>query len=79
MADLNSEVARLINTHGVGAVGAAVASAANPPVASAAKGPAPGSLAASYIREIITGDQAFDPGVLAQVSKVLAGGSGGGT
>lgn len=73
MPDLNDDIARLISKHGVDAV----KQATNVAQSSATKiGPNIGNVA-SYIKEIITGDQAFDERVLARVSKVLSSGGGG--
>lgn len=49
------------------------------PTSAVAGGPrsVPSGVAASYIREIITGDVAFDPGILAQVARILQKGTGG--
>lgn len=72
MADLNADIARLVSTHGVEAVKQATSVAAS---AGSKIGINPGTVA-SYIKEIITGDQAFDEKVLARVSKVLSAGGG---
>lgn len=73
MPDLHEDIARLISTHGVDAVKNATSVAHS----QATKiGPNIGNVA-SYIKEIITGDQAFDERVLARVSKVLSQGGGG--
>ena len=69
MSTVHEDVAKLINTHGLNAVTSATAAAAG--TASQIGG---GSTVASYIKEIITGDQAFDENVLARVSKVLSSG-----
>ena len=64
---LHDQVAKLVADHGAAAVSTAVAAHA---------GVTPGSKAAgAYITSIITGDQAFDEGVLHQVSNVLATGA----
>jgi hypothetical protein len=72
MANVHEDVARLINTHGLEAVKAAT----NVAQAAAATPKSNIGQAASYIREIITGDQAFDENVLARVSKVLSSSGG---
>ena len=64
---LKAQVASLVATHGVAAVGQAVA--AHAPASGAAQA------AGAYITSIITGDQAFDEGVLNRVSSVLATGT----
>lgn len=65
---LHENVASLIAAHGANAVSSAVNAAA--------AASTPGSKAAgAYITSIITGDQAFDEGVLQRVSNVLAAGS----
>ena len=66
---LQDNVASLIAQHGVSAVNAAVSAAAAPGAALGAKA------AGSYITSIISGDQAFDEGVLHRVSNVLATGA----
>lgn len=63
MADeqFHKDLLAVLAKHGVGGL-----AAASP--AALAK---PGGAVASYIKEIITGDQAFDENVLARVTKVL--------
>ena len=63
---LHDQVAKLVADHGAAAVSTAVAAHA---------GGTPGKAAGAYITSIITGDQAFDEGVLHQVSNVLATGA----
>ena len=65
---LSRDMMTVLAKHGV----ASAASAAG--VASASSSPAltAGSQVASYIREIITGDQAFDEATLSRVATVLA-------
>lgn len=70
MANVHEDVARLISTHGLDAVKAAT----NVAQATAVAPKSNLGQAASYIKEIITGDQAFDEKVLARVSKVLSSG-----
>ncbi|MBV1856444.1 hypothetical protein [Catellatospora tritici] len=70
---LSNDLLAVLAKHGVEALPSDVTAAP----ATAARGPRDGSLAASYIREIITGDQAFDEQVLTQVSSLLARGGGG--
>lgn len=68
---LESELLDVISKYGL-------ASASNK-VGGAAAAPKPGGGAvASYIREIITGDVAFDERVLQQVATVLTKGAGSG-
>lgn len=72
MADvtkLGSDLLSVLAKHGVAGLPQNVA--AGPPAAN------PGSAAASYIKEIITGDQSFDEALLGRVATVLKTGSGG--
>ncbi len=63
---LKDNVAKLVAEHGVAAVSKAVSAHAGGSVA---------PVAGAYITSIITGDQAFDEGVLHRVSNVLATGA----
>jgi hypothetical protein len=72
---LESELLEVISKYGLATASSKVAATAA--TTAAAKSPlAPGSTVASYIREIITGDVAFDERVLQQVTTVLAKGVG---
>jgi hypothetical protein len=66
---LNKDLLDLLAKHGVGSL--PQATTAGPKLGGA------GSPVASYIREIITGDQAFDERVLQNVARVLQKGTGG--
>lgn len=70
MPNLNNDIASLIAAHGAAAVSSAVASHA-----AQASALNPSKAAGAYITSIITGDQAFDEGVLHRVSNVLAQGA----
>lgn len=73
MSSVHDDIAKLISVHGAESVKSAASAAASP--VSKLGG---GSTVASYIKEIITGDVAFDENVLARVSKVLSTGAAGG-
>ena len=76
---LESELLNVISKYGVSAASNKVSGAAGGVSAGgASKLGGGGSTVASYIREIITGDVAFDERVLQQVTAVLARGVGGG-
>lgn len=72
---LESELLEVISKYGLATASNRVAGTSG----TTALGPKLGGGAvASYIREIITGDVAFDTKVLAQVTDVLAKGTSGG-
>jgi hypothetical protein len=63
---LSSDLMAVLAKHGVSSLPQKVVASSVPQAATDL------SKVASYIREIITGDQAFDPEVLANVANVLA-------
>jgi hypothetical protein len=69
---LESDLLEVIAKHGVATASNRVAAAASTPSTALGRGGA----VASYIREIITGDVAFDERVLKQVTTVLTKGVG---
>jgi hypothetical protein len=64
---LGTDLAAVLAKHGVTGLPASMTTAA----AGTSAAPNPG-VAASYIREIITSDQAFDEGMLSRVASVLS-------
>jgi type IV secretory pathway VirB2 component (pilin) len=71
---LESELLEVISKYGLATASNRVTATSAAPALAPKLG---GGAVASYIREIITGDVAFDAKVLAQVTDVLAKGSAG--